>query len=177
MEIKIPFYNILNMFLTGLVFIGGCVLIFPEFVLGVLSNEVIKNLGAGPEIIVTVCAFAAAYEIGLIINRAGSVIVENFLKWRKWIPFNDDYVLFNKKKKEYPIMSTLSREYALSRTGIALFLALLILACIACEWTIAIASAVIMTVYYLSCRKHSSKIVELMEGKKPARAKKRGEQK
>lgn len=23
MEIKIPFYNILNMFLTGLVFIGG----------------------------------------------------------------------------------------------------------------------------------------------------------
>ena len=24
MEIKVPFYNILNMFLTGLVFIGGC---------------------------------------------------------------------------------------------------------------------------------------------------------
>lgn len=28
MEIKVPFYNILNMFLTGLVFIGGC-LVFP----------------------------------------------------------------------------------------------------------------------------------------------------
>lgn len=177
MEIKIPFYNILNMFLTGLVFIGGCVLIFPEYVLGVLNNEIIKNLGAGPEIIVTVCAFATAYEIGLIINRAGSVVIEDFLKWTKLIPFNDNYVLFNEKKKEYPIMSTLSREYALSRTGIALFLALLILASIAHEWPIAIACAVIAIVYYLSCRKHSSKIVELMEGKKPMKAKKRGGQK
>lgn len=177
MEIKIPFYNILNMFLTGLVFIGGCVLIFPEFILSVLNNEVIQNLGAGTEIIVTVCAFATAYEIGLIVNRVGSVIVEEFLKWRKWIPFNDDYVLFNDKKKEYPIMSTLSREYALSRTGIALFLALLILAFIACKLPIAVVCAVITIVYYLSCRKHSSKIVELMEGKKPTRAKNRGEQK
>ena len=177
MEIKIPFYNILNMFLTGLVFIGGCVLIFPEYVLGVLNNEIIKNLGAGPEIIVTVCDFATSYEIGLIINRVGSVVIEDFLKWTKLIPFNDNYVLFNEKKKEYPIMSTLSREYALSRTGIALFLALLILASIACKWTIAIACAVITIVYYLSCRNHSSKIVELMEGKKPMRAKKSGEQK
>ncbi|MDD5902412.1 MAG: hypothetical protein PUC58_03505 [Oscillospiraceae bacterium] len=172
MEIKIPFYNILNMFLTGLVFLGGCVIIFPEYTLAVFNNGIIKNLGTGPEIIITICAFAAAYEVGLIINRAGSVIIEPILKYIKLIPFNDNYVLFNEKKKEYPIMSTLSREYALSRTGIALFLALLILASIACEWTIAIACAVITLVYYLSCRKHSSKIVELMEGKNPTRAKK-----
>ena len=177
MEIKIPFYNILNMFLTGLVFIGGCVLIFPETSLSVLNNEVIKNLGAGPEIIVTVCAFATAYEVGLIINRAGSVIIEDFLKWAKLVPFNDNYVLFNEKKKEYPIMSTLSREYALSRTGVALFLVLLILASIARAQPIAITCAAITIVYYFSCRKHASKIVELMEGKKPTRAKKSGEQK
>lgn len=177
MEIKIPFYNILNMFLTGLVFLGGCVIIFPKYTLTVLNNEIIKNLGTGPEIIIAVCAFAAAYEVGLIINRAGSVIIEPPLKYRKLIPFNDNYVLFNEKKKQYPIMDTLSREYALSRTGIALFLALLTLASIAREWTIAIACAVITIVYYLSCRKHSSKIVELMEDEKPTRAKKRGEQK
>ena len=177
MEIKIPFYNILNMFLTGLVFIGGCVIIFPEYVLSVLNTEVIKNLGAGPEIIITVCSFATAYEIGLIINRIGSVIIEDFLKWRKWIQFNDDYALFNEKKKQYPIMGTLSREYALSRTGIALFLVLFILASIAHKWPIAIACAVVAIVYYLSCRKHSSKIVELMEEKKTTKAEKSGEQK
>ena len=36
------------------------------------------------------------------------------LKSTKLIPFNDNYTLFNQKKKEYSIMSTLSREYALS---------------------------------------------------------------
>ena len=177
MEIKIPFYNVLNMFLTGLVFIGGCAIIFPEYILNVLSNEAVKNIGAGPEIIVTVCVFATAYEVGLIINRAGSVIIEDFLKWAKLVPFNDNYVLFNEKKKEYPVMSTLSREYALSRTGIVLFLVLLILALVAHERSIAFTCAVITIVYYLSCRKHASKIVELMEDKKPTRAKKCGEQK
>ena len=163
METNIPFYNILNMFLTGLVFIGGYSIIFPECILTVLNNEIIKSLGTGPEIVITVCAFAAAYEVGLIINRVGSVVVESFLKWRKWIPFNDNYVLFNSKKKKYPIMNILSREYALSRTGIALFFSLFILALTARKWPIAMACAAITLTYYLSCRKHSAKIMELME--------------
>ena len=163
MKTKIPFYNILNMFLTGLVFIGGCLLFFPECALSLFNNEIVKSLGTGPEIVVTVCAFAIAYEVGLFINRVGSVIVERFLKWREWIPFNDDYVLFNNKKKKYPIMSILSREYALSRTGIALFFALLILALVAHKWPAAIACAIVVLIYYLSCRKHAAKIVELMK--------------
>lgn len=176
MEIKIPFYNILNMFLTGLVFIGGCAIIFPEYALAVLNNDIVRSLGTGPEIVITVCAFAVAYEVGLIINRIGSVIIEDFLKWRKLIPFNDDYLLFNEKKKQYPIMNTLSREYALSRTGIALFLSLLVLAAVALKWQLAIGCAVITAVYYLSCRKHSAKIVALMKEDKTTKEKS-GEQK
>ena len=175
MEIKLPIYNILNMFLTGLVFIGGTVLIFPEHALCLLNNEVMKNISAGPEIVVTVCAFATAYEIGLIINRIGSVVIEDFLRWSNWISFNDDYVLFNKKRKEYPIMSVLAREYALSRTGIILFLLLFALACIACKWKVAIVCAIIVMVYYMSCRKHSSKIVAFMELKELTETNKCGE--
>lgn len=177
MEIKIPFYNILNMFLTGLVFLGGCIVIYPNYAMELISSEIIKSLGTGPEILVTVCAFAVAYEAGLVVNRFGSVVIEWFLKWTKMISFNDDYVLFNEKKKEYPIMSTLSREYALSRTGIALFLILFVLSIIAKNWRLVIAYGGIILIYYLSCRKHSSKIVELMEGKKPTKVKKSGEQK
>ncbi len=163
MEIKIPLYNLLNMFLTGLVFLGGILIIFPEYALAVLNNEVIKSLGTGPEIVITVSVFATAYETGQIINRIGSVSAEKFLKWLKLIPFNDDYALFNSKKKQYAVMSVLSREYALSRTGIALFFILLIFAIIAHKWPIVIACAVITFIYFLSCRKHSAKIVELME--------------
>ena len=165
MEIKIPLYNILNMFLTGLVFIGGCVIIFPETAVAVLNSEFIKSMGTGPEIVVTVCTFAIAYEVGLIINRTGSVILDEFLKRTKLIPFNDDYVLFNQKKKEYPIMSTLSREYALSRTGIVLFLFLLVLSVFESKWSLAAIFAVITSIYFLSCRKHARKIVELMQGR------------
>lgn len=163
MEIKIPFYNILNMLLTGLVFVGGCIFILPNTAATVLSSDIVKNLGAGPEIMVVVCTFAVVYEIGLIINRTGSVILEPFLKWTKLIPFNDDYTLFNQKKKEYPIMNTLSREYALSRTGVALFLSLLILSAVEGKCSLVVICASIAGIYFLSCRKHAGKIVELMQ--------------
>ena len=163
MEIKIPFYNILNMLLTGFVFLGGCIFIFPDIATTTLSSDIVKNLSAGHEIIVVVCIFAVVYEIGLIINRTGSVILEPFLIWTKLIPFNDDYTLFNKKKKEYPIMSTLSREYALSRTRVVLFLLLFILSTITAKWPLVFVCAIITGIYFVSCKKFAWKIVELMQ--------------
>lgn len=162
MEIKIPLYDLLNKFLTGLVFMGGGAIIFPTQALSLLKCEIVKNLGTGPEIVVTVAVFATAYELGLIINRFGSVIIEDVLKRLKLIQFNNDYTLFNEAKKKYPIMSTLSREYALSRTGIALFFLLLVLSFLAGRWLVGISCFVITIIYYLSCRKHADKIVKLM---------------
>jgi len=162
MEIKLPLYNILNMFLTGLVFIGGCVLLFPQYIVDLFNNEIIKGLSAGPEIVITVCIFAIAYETGLIINRIGSTIIEPVFKKTKLIPFNDNYSLFNEKKKQYPIMSTLSREYALSRTGIVLFLLLAVLALFSSTKLLSIPLLIIAIIFYVSCRKHAGKIVKLM---------------
>ena len=102
-------------------------------------------------------------QVGLIINRTGSVILEPLLKSTKLIPFNDNYTLFNQKKKEYSIMSTLSREYALSRTGVVLFLSLLILSAVEGKCSLVAICAVITGIYFLSCRKHAGKIVELMQ--------------
>lgn len=163
MEVKVPFYNIVNMFLSGFVFIGGCLIIFPDPIVAIFSSDIVKSLGSGPEIVITVCTFAVAYEVGLIINRTGSVILEPILKKTKLIPFNDNYTLFNQKKKEYPIMDTLSREYALSRTGIVLFLSLLILSVVEGKCYLVIVCGAITGIYFLSCRKHAGKIVELMQ--------------
>lgn len=168
MEIKIPFYNIVNMFLTGLALIGGCFLIFFDSLMELLENETFTaffaKISAGPEILLTVCAFATAYELGLIVNRLGSVLLEPLLKVTKLIPFDDDYKKFNVRKKAYPIMSTLSREYALSRTGVSLFLILTALACHHAEFAYMTVFFAISIVYCLSCRKHASKIVSLMSG-------------
>lgn len=112
MEIKVPFYNILNMFLTGLVFIGGCLVIFPDTAVALFNSDIIENLGAGPEIVVTVCTFAVAYEVGLIINRTGSVVLEPLLKRTKLIPFNDMEISYIPKVlPEIFCMELLSRTY------------------------------------------------------------------
>ena len=166
MEIKVPFYNIVNMLLTGFVFLGGLIFVFPEKAIQLLNGEFYANLKTGPEIIFVICYLAVAYEIGLVINRVGSVVIEPVLKKIKLIPFNDDYVLFNEKKKEYPIMSTLSREFALSRTSIALFLALAITAAFNKVCPLFVVCIIISFVFYLSCKKHASKIVKLMESGK-----------
>lgn len=161
MEVKIPFYNIINIFLTGLVFLGVYIILFPDYIVNLLKNDLLKSNTTWPEMVLTVFFFAAAYEIGLIINRIGSLF-EFLLKRIRLIPFNDNYELFNEKKKKYPIMSTLSREYALSRTGIVLFLILLILSIVARNIPFVIAFSVIVLVFYFSCRKHAKKIVTLM---------------
>ena len=73
MEVKIPFYNILNMLLTGLVFIAAFLFILPDCQ---MSGEVVefgKLIISLPDVISTVLFFAVAYEIGLVINRVGSV--------------------------------------------------------------------------------------------------------
>lgn len=163
MEVRIPFYNILNMFLTGLLFLSGCVIILPETAVTMFDSDIVKILRNSPEIIVVVFVFAISYEVGLVINRVGSVVLAPVLKRARLIPFNGNYVLFNQRRKEYPIMETLSRECALSRTRIVLFLFLFLLSLIVSEWGWAGICISMAVIYYCSCRKHSAKIVELMQ--------------
>ena len=162
MEIKIPFYNVLNMFLTGFVFLGGIAVLFMRYVANVLECTLVTDISAGSEVVFVVCAFAIAYEIGLIINRIGSVVLEPLLKVARLIPFDDDYIKFNKQQKKYPIMSTLSREYALSRTCVVLFLLLSIAALFSETKLLAIPFTLIAIVYFFSSKKHAEKIVKLM---------------
>lgn len=119
--------------------------------------------GLGFETLVTVCIFALIYEIGFIINRIGSVIIENILLSLKLIPFDNDYKKFNERKKEYPIMEILSREYALSRNSFTLFLLLAIISLIKFNWVLFGLFLAISVLFFFSIRKHSLKIVKLME--------------
>lgn len=165
MEAKIPFYNLLNMFLTGLIFTGCCILMFDNQILAFIKSdffELIKEMNFGLETIITISFCAIIYEFGFIINRIGSLL-ENILKYIKAIPFDSDYKKFNEKKKQFLIMETLSREYALSRTSMTLFLLLTIIACFQCKLIFSIFLFALVIVFYFSMRKHAKKIVDLMK--------------
>lgn len=163
MEIKLPLYDLLNRFLIGLVFIGCVFAINISCFKPYISKDYFETLSVGPEIIITICIFAISYEVGFIINRIGSIALEPFLKKTHLISFNNDYKLFNKAKVKYPIMETLSREYALSRTSTTLFLLLTIIALVGEKKILSVIFVLFAIIFCLSCRKFAKKIVELME--------------
>jgi len=166
METKIPFYNLLNMLLSGLIFTGCSIILFNEHITLLIESDFFqstKSINTGFETIITVSFFAVIYEIGYIINRIGS-LMENVLKKSKTIlPFNNDYKKFNEREKTFPKLSTLSREYALSRTSVSLFFIMMILSCLHKNWDFAMIMFLLTVLFYFSMRKHAGKIVELMK--------------
>lgn len=161
MEIKISTYDFFNKFILGLVLTGTVILAFAgdigkltEYTQDIKENRIIIT-------VISVSSLAIVYEIGIIINRLGSIL-EDILKKTHLISFNDDYKRFNEKTKEYPKMNVLSREYALSRNSTVLFLLISIISFIRFCWYGFIPLA-IMLMFYYSCWKYAKKICDLMK--------------
>lgn len=163
MEIKIPLYNVLNMLLIGFVFTGGVIFLFFDAVIDFMNQYATVFKETGFEAVIIFCAVAIAYEVGLILNRIGSVLIEPILIKTKLITFSKDYKKFNIVKKANPIVEILSREYAVARSSIVLFLLLFIMSLIKLKYLVASIFLVIMVIFLLSAIKHSKKIVQLMQ--------------
>ena len=163
MEIKIPLYNVLNMFLTGFVFLAGIITLYPIVLMEAVTGETFSKLSTIPEIVLLLCLVASSYEIGLILNRAGSVIVEPVLRKSKFLQFSKDYSQYSEASKETPMLNTISREYALSRTSIIEFLILAIWSICVRKWLLCGVYFAIVIIFLFSCRKHSAKITAVVE--------------
>ena len=87
MDNKIPFYNIVNMFLIGLIFVGCCIFIYFDTFVKVLNSYAIPEINFITEAIITISFLAIIYEIGYIINRIGSIVTEPILIKLKAFPF------------------------------------------------------------------------------------------
>lgn len=162
MKEKLSLYEYLNFVLIGLIFTSCCVLVFryDELVKTVFKG--IQFFSLGIEVVITFALFGLIYEIGFIINRIGSIIIEPIFKKFKIINFNNDYKLFNERKREYPIMEVLSREFALARTQVSMFFILVVISLFNKQFIIAIVFFLFVILFTLSMRKHSKKIVDLM---------------
>ena len=66
--------------LIGLIFTGCCVLVLKddEWVKTIFKE--IKSLSLGIEVVITSILFGLIYEIGFIINRIGSIVIEPIFK-------------------------------------------------------------------------------------------------
>ncbi len=154
METKVPFYNIVNIFLPGLVLLGSSVLLFLDKVKTLV--QVITNLGStGLEILVTVSLFAIAYEVGYIIFRLGSAVIEPLLKMMfGWTEYSDFIAAGKTSEKAHDKLEMLSREYGYARTQITLFVALSVLTGIRANWWIMGICIVCVGLFTLTARGH-----------------------
>ena len=158
MEAKVPFYNIVNIFLPGLVLVGSCVLLFFYEMLPLIAA--VSGLGsAGLEILLTVSLFAIAYEVGYIIFRLGAIAIEPILKKMfGWVDYKDFVAASKTSDQAHEKLDMLSREYGYVRTQITLFIALVLLSGVREHWWIMAACVFCVVLFLLSGRGHMKKI-------------------
>ncbi len=160
MEMKIPFYQVLNILLTGLVLATGIIICFPSELQSLFRDS--KSLWNHSGFILPMVFIAGSYELGLIVNRLGSIVLEPTLVGLRIIPFDKNYRRYNDLKKQYPILEVLSREYASSRTNVVLFVALSSICFVAGPRIVGVCFLLGSVLFCLSWRKHAGKIVHLM---------------
>ena len=157
-----PFYNLLNMLLTGVVFLVGIIPLYPSELTEFVLLEQNMKCDAAQEVVIVMLFIAATYEIGLILNRIGSVFAEPIFKTLKIIYFSSPYSDYARASNAFPKLEVLSREYALSRTSTIEFFLLSM-------WSASISKFFLFSIYLaiailflFSCRKHSKKILIIL---------------
>lgn len=147
---KLSSYNIFNYLLPGVVFVA------------ISSSMTSYNL-VQDDIVIGVFLY---YFIGLVISRIGSIVVEPFLKWSRFVHFSDyrDYVRASEKDKLLEVLSEANNMY---RTFLSLFLCLSIFKAFEAitayypslnEWLPVIIVLGLITLFAFSYRKQTSYI-------------------
>lgn len=176
MEFKIPFYNLVNILFIGLVFVGLLVLLFPSETSGLFGALYFLH---SPTLEV-VFVLALSYQIGLIINWIGSLIVEPLLVSRnsakrnnllnrifkiEWRSYKDYLLAENDKLK------MLTREMNVARNNFTSFSIIFVTAICAGKYEAAVLILPPILLFYFAYRKHSKKIVSRIDaGKQKSRS-------
>ena len=163
MSTTIPFYDIVNRFLLGCLFVVG-VFVFHAYGILIFISELMQKskIPAGAETIITICFVAAIYEIGVILNRISSVATEEFLIWIKAWPKRSDDVWYNKAKEHYKILPILARGYDFAKGQITLFFFFVLYSMTQYCWRYMIICLAFAIIFVASGRKQSKRINKLV---------------
>lgn len=166
MSTTIPYYEIINRFLLGLLLAAGIAIFHVHEIMNWLSTETVQGLTipAGLETVATVCLFAVVYEIGYIINRISSVVTEEFLIRIKVWPQRSNYVQFNKKSEHHKKPSILGREYDVCKGQITLYFILMSYSAIQRCFSFELFCCLFIIILLFSGRKCSNRINSLVKG-------------
>lgn len=158
MKDKIPFYNIVNMFFVGSIF---------TFLVGVLFYKQFGSVDISSpfftfakdwSVIISAVLLIVMYEIGFILNRASSVIIEPILTRTKiWPRYQYDKDV-SEISKDNPKFQSMITELVLMRTHIFLYFIVSIISIFSAFKWFAIVCLVFIVIFVLAGRKHNAKI-------------------
>lgn len=157
MKEKIPFYNIVNMFFVGCVFV---IFTIPFFI-GAIDLDAIKKYS---EImsnwtgIISVAAIAAMFEIGFIINRLGTIIIEPLYVVLKIWPREKYDVKVSEISQSNAKFQSMITELNLMRSHIMICLIILIAALFLGKFLYALSMFALICIFSFGGRKHNTKI-------------------
>ncbi|WP_173473916.1 hypothetical protein [Fibrobacter succinogenes] len=157
MKEKIPFYNIVNMFFVGCVFV---IFTIPFFIDAIdldatkKYSEIISNWTG----IISVVAIAAMFEIGFIINRLGSIIIEPLYVILKIWPREKYDAKISEISQSNAKFQSMITELNLMRSHIMICLIILIAALFLGKFLYALSMFALICVFSFGGRKHNTKI-------------------
>lgn len=166
MKDKIPFYNIVNMFFVGSVF---------TLLIGVLFYKQIGNVDfSAPfftfaqdwSVVISAVLLIAMYEIGFILNRASSVIIEPILTRTKIWPKDQYDKDVSEISKDNPKFQAMITDLILMRTHIFLYFIVAILSLFSAYKWFAILCSILIVIFVLAGRKHNARINKIRRSTK-----------
>jgi len=160
---KMPFYNFINILLTGILFLAFVFFMKPSYFIDLMES--IVGIGSVFMMIISAFLFAIAYEVGYLVFRIGGTIIEFLIVKFKIVYFYNDYEQLNKSRKDNPALYMLSREYAFARTQATEFLIFMIVIPFYYQFTYMFIFLVLAIICLLTARKHSKKIVDIIKPK------------
>jgi periplasmic divalent cation tolerance protein len=163
MNIEIPFYNFLNIFFVGIV---TSVFAFMFQLDGLYLDTVKSFIFVNCNISTMPAVCAVWYFVGLVVDRIGSVVIEPLVK-RLGLVAWVEYELYCKAEQNDKKIESITREYALSRNLLTMFLVLLfaLLVCKNLNWQFYVICMAGSGLFGCSMRKHAGKIADRCKNK------------
>ncbi len=158
MKDKIPFYNIVNMFFVGSVFTLLVAVLFHNQLGFVDLSSPIFTFAKDWNVIISAVLLIAMYEIGFILNRASSIIIEPILtKAKIWPKYQYDKDV-SEISKDNPKFQSMITDLVLMRSHILMYLILGLFSVFSSYKWFVLVCLVFIIIFVFAGKKHSKKI-------------------
>ncbi len=162
MKDKIPFYEIVNKFFIGAVFVLLYIAVSIDRLPLICFYNQYSGILKDWNIIISVVLLIAMYEIGFIINRSSSVIIAPILRITRIWPTEEYTIDISDIKKQNDTFNSMITELVAIRSHILMYIVLAIISLLYCKYYYSLVFLLFVVLFTISGRKHNKRIRKIL---------------